>query len=50
MVAAAATAAMQALEDCFEEPRDADDALTVIDELLAFLRGGIAALAAQPPR
>ena len=49
MVAAAATAAMGTLEACYEEPEDAAGAMVVIDELLTFLRGGIDALAAQPP-
>ncbi len=56
MVAAAATAALTALERFYEDPSDlgkdalfaGDEPLAVVDELLAFLRGGIAALAEQP--
>jgi AcrR family transcriptional regulator len=55
MVAAAATAAMSALEAFYEDPGDPcrdllaeDDPMSVIDELLVFLRGGIAALADHP--
>jgi AcrR family transcriptional regulator len=57
MVAAAATAALTALERFYEDPSDlgkdalvaaGEDPMAVVDELLAFLRGGIAALAEQP--
>jgi AcrR family transcriptional regulator len=57
MVAAAATAALSALQTHYEDPdglgKDAiftstADPLAIVDELLVFLRGGIAALAEQP--
>lgn len=57
MVAAAAVAALTALEAFYEDPSDLgkealvpsqDDPMAIIDELLTFLRGGIASLAEQP--
>ncbi len=58
MIGAAAVAALVALETYYEDPCDpgrevllatGQDPLAVVDELLTFLRGGIAALAEQPP-
>ncbi len=57
MVAAAAIATMSALEAFYEDPEDpgkdvlfpSKDPLAIVDELLTFLRGGIAALAEKPP-
>ncbi len=51
MVAAAATAALNVLADFFDDQAEsaAPEPLAVLDEALTFLRGGIAALAAQPP-
>jgi hypothetical protein len=59
MVAAAATAALTAIEQLFAYEDDADDAktlmlaepdlpLAVLDEALAFLRGGTEALRERP--
>ena len=50
MVGAAATAALTALSDFYdeEEPAEAPDPLALLDEALVFLRGGIDALAARP--
>ena len=51
MVGAAATAALTILSDFYDEAAEAraPDPVAVLDEALTFLRGGIAALAAQPP-
>jgi AcrR family transcriptional regulator len=58
MVAAAAVAALTALEGFYQDPSDPGkkplipaegEPMAVVEELLTFLRGGITALAGQPP-
>ncbi len=58
MVAAAATAALAMLESFYDDPCDPGkkglmategEPMAIIEELLTFLRGGIAALAEHPP-
>jgi AcrR family transcriptional regulator len=58
MVAAAAVAALTVLESCYQDPSDPGkeplvpaegEPMAIVEELLTFLRGGVAALAEQPP-